>query len=63
LGFVSEEVLTMRFVPVAVFMAIKEAVKASRKDAGEAGWVKLDAPATPEQLRQLLPTVKDLLHL
>ena len=47
----------------SVFMAIKEAVRASRADAHQTGWVQLDAPATPEQLRQLLPTVKELLHL
>ena len=48
---------------VALFMALKVAIAASRKDAGRHGWFQLDAPATPEQVRLLLPTVEELLHL
>jgi len=47
----------------SVFMAIKQAIYASRADAYMTGWVQLDAPATPEQVRQLLPTVVHLLKL
>eukprot|EP01046_Picozoa_sp_COSAG06_P032695 COSAG06_NODE_3287_length_5552_cov_3.235283_2_plen_51_part_00 len=47
----------------SVFMAIKQAIKASRADAHKTGWVQLDAPATPEQVRQLLPSVSELLKL
>lgn len=47
----------------SVFMAIKQAIKASRADAHQTGWVQLDAPATPEQVRQLLPSVAELLRL
>ena len=45
----------------SVFMALKAAIYASRADAKQLGWVKLDAPATPEQVRQLLPSVSELL--
>ena len=45
----------------SVFMALKTAIYASRADAKQLGWVKLDAPATPEQVRQLLPSVSELL--
>ncbi len=45
----------------AVFFATKDAIYASRTDANVKGWVRLDAPATPAQVRQLLPTVAQLL--
>jgi xanthine dehydrogenase/oxidase len=47
----------------AVFCALKQCVVASRKDAGQDGWFQLDAPATPEAVRPLLPTVEQLLKL
>jgi xanthine dehydrogenase molybdopterin-binding subunit B len=47
----------------SVFMAIKQAIKASRENLEKTGWVQLDAPATPEQVRQLLPSVSELLKL
>ena len=44
----------------AVFFALKQAIYASRADAKMEGWVQLDAPASPAQVRQLLPSVSQL---
>ena len=46
---------------VAVFFALKQAIYASRADAKMEGWVQLDAPASPAQVRQLLPSVSQLI--
>mmetsp|Transcript_13301 Transcript_13301/g.37579 ORF Transcript_13301/g.37579 Transcript_13301/m.37579 type:complete len:320 (-) Transcript_13301:327-1286(-) len=35
----------------SVFFALKDAVYAARRDAGEQGWFQLHAPCTPERLR------------
>eukprot|EP01043_Picozoa_sp_COSAG02_P012225 COSAG02_NODE_469_length_21727_cov_64.506334_11_plen_552_part_00 len=45
----------------AVFFALKQAIYASRADAKMEGWVQLDAPASPAQVRQLLPSVSQLI--
>lgn len=45
----------------SVFMALKRAIYASRADAGIHGWVELGCPASPPLVRQLLPTVQQLL--
>jgi hypothetical protein len=45
----------------AVFFALKQCVYASRADGKIKGWVQLDAPAAPAQVRQLLPSVGELL--
>ena len=45
----------------AVFFALKQAIYASRQDAKMAGWVQLNAPATPAQVQSLLPTLPQLL--
>ncbi len=45
----------------AVFFALKQAIYASRADAKMEGWVQLDAPASPAQVRQLLPSVTQLI--
>lgn len=45
----------------SVFFALKQAIYASRADAKIQGWVQLDAPASPAQVRQLLPSVSQLI--
>ena len=45
----------------SVFMALKRAIYASRADAGIHAWVELGCPASPPLVRQLLPTVQQLL--
>jgi xanthine dehydrogenase/oxidase len=44
----------------AVFHALKQAIYSSREDAGRTGYFALDVPATPAQVRQLLPSVGEL---
>uniref|UniRef100_A0AC34QK58 Aldehyde oxidase/xanthine dehydrogenase second molybdopterin binding domain-containing protein n=1 Tax=Panagrolaimus sp. JU765 TaxID=591449 RepID=A0AC34QK58_9BILA len=41
------------FLGSAVFFAIREAVRAYRRDHGKTGYFRMDSPATPERIRML----------
>jgi hypothetical protein len=55
--------LSFRRLASQVWAALKRAIYASRADVGLKGWVSLGAPATPAMVRQLLPTVAELMKL
>ena len=42
----------------SAFFALKQAVYAARHDEGIDGWVRMDLPATPEQVHKLCWSVR-----